>query len=101
MCVFLLGGRGALKILPSLYQTRAMLSRTPNLVCECIQLQWLSVCECVSDQSLLLTLSPLPALSCEERLLGGGESGGAGRSGSSRPQAEGADEETATLSSAT
>ena len=73
----------------------------PNLVCECIQLQWLSVCECVSDQSLLLTLSPLPALSCEERLLGGGESGGAGRSGSSRPQAKGADEETATLSSAT
>ena len=70
-------------------------------MCECIQLQWLSVCECASDQSLLLTLSPLPALSCEERLLGGGESGGAGRSGSSRPQAEGADEETATLSSAT
>ena len=84
----------------------SMFGRNDRTMCKgyiwlCIQLQWLSVCECVSDQSLLLTLSPLPALSCEERLLGGGESGGAGRSGSSRPQAEGADEETATLSSAT
>ena len=70
-------------------------------MCEYACVKLISVCECVSDQSLLLTLSPLPALSCEERLLGGGESGGAGRSGSSRPQAEGADEETATLSSAT
>ena len=69
--------------------------------CVCVSVCVLTLCECVSDQSLLLTLSPLPALSCEERLLGGGESGGAGRSGISRPQAEGADEETATLSSAT
>ena len=50
-----------------LHQTRAIyyhvLFIIPNLVCECIQLQWLSVCECVSDQSLLLTLSsPCPQL---------------------------------------